>query len=52
MEVPEPESTDVPITAVPHLMNEKLLAWHQAHHDGLKAIYDKLDEILIVLKEK
>lgn len=47
---PEPSST-LPETAVPHLFNAKLLEWQRVHFDALKAIHEKLDEILVALKE-
>jgi hypothetical protein len=43
---------EIPLTMVPHLMNEQLLAWNKAQFDGLKAIYDKLDEILLELRKR
>ena len=41
----------IPISAVPHLFNEKMLEWQDAQFQALKSIYDKLDEILVALKE-
>jgi len=49
---PEPiSSPTIPETAVPHLFNAKLLEWQRAQFDALKAIHEKLDEILAALKE-
>ncbi len=42
----------IPIAAVPHLFNEKILQWQEAQFEALKAIHEKLDEILAVLKEE
>ncbi|KKM82745.1 hypothetical protein LCGC14_1316410 [marine sediment metagenome] len=42
----------IPIAAVPHLFNEKILEWQEAQFKALKAIHEKLDEILVVLKEE
>ncbi|KKN03771.1 hypothetical protein LCGC14_1104340 [marine sediment metagenome] len=41
----------IPMSAVPHLFNEKMLQWQDAQFQALKSVYDKLDEILAVLKE-
>lgn len=45
------EKQDVLDTAVPHLVAEKMLQWQQAHFDALKAIFDKLEEIVQMMKE-
>ncbi len=44
-------TASIPISSVPHLFNEKMLQWQEAQFQALKSIYDKLDEILVVLKE-
>jgi hypothetical protein len=41
----------IPVSAVPHLFNEKMLQWQSAQFDALKSIYEKLEEILAELKE-
>ncbi len=50
----EPEkgsNVTVPVSAVPHLYNDRMLQWQEAQFNALRAIYDKLDEILKALKE-
>ncbi len=41
----------IPISAVPHLYNAQMLRWQETQFNALKSIYEKLDEILIALKE-
>jgi hypothetical protein len=38
----KPENGTIPIEAVPHLYNQKMLAWQQAQFDALKAIHAEL----------
>ncbi|MHC4511493.1 MAG: hypothetical protein ACYTAO_21505 [Planctomycetota bacterium] len=47
----KPQDT-IPVSAVPHLYNERMLQWQASQFNALKSIYDKLDEVLKVLKEK
>jgi len=47
-----PKQTSIPLSAVPHLYNEKMLEWQQVNFNALKAIHEKLEEILGALKEE
>lgn len=46
-----PERPSIPLSAVPHLYNEKMLEWQQTNLNALKAIHERLGEILAALKE-
>jgi hypothetical protein len=46
----KPQDT-IPVSAVPHLYNERMLQWQATQFQALKSIHDKLDEILTALKE-
>jgi len=49
---PEPEPNPaVPLAAVPHLFNAKMLEWQQAQFNGLKAIHDQLERTVALLKD-
>lgn len=47
----EPQAPSIPLESVPHLYNRQILNWHEAQFNALKAIYEKLEEILAALKE-
>jgi hypothetical protein len=36
------ENGSIPIEAVPHLYNQKMLAWQKAQFDALRAIHEEL----------
>lgn len=38
-------NVEIPRTAVPHLVNEDLLAWHKAHFEALREINTNLERI-------
>ena len=38
--------TQIPLSAVPHMFNQKVLEWHEAQHQAMKEIYTKLDDLL------
>ena len=47
----KPQSPSIPLESVPHLYNRQILNWHEAQFNALKAIHEKLGEILAALKE-
>ncbi len=40
------EQPNIQLGAVPNLYNAEMLKWQRVHFNALKAIYDKLEEIL------
>lgn len=47
-----PPPPSILLESVPHLYNRQILNWHEAQFNALKAIHEKLDEILAALKEE
>lgn len=42
---------DVPVTTVPHLMNEQVLRYMKTFYDGLKEIYNQQERTNALLEE-
>jgi hypothetical protein len=47
----EPQASEIPLGAIPHLFNKQILQWHKTNYEALKAIHEVLGEILAAIKE-
>lgn len=47
-----PPQMSIPIEAIPHMFNKKLLDWHKAQFEALSEIHKVLEEIRDALKEE